>query len=287
MKESVLLLFALTLIIGSGCGQDKSDIQLIGPYLGQEPPDGVAKVFAPDVVSIKGNVEFSSTFTPDGTAFYFSRREPGGENRLLFSKLENGKWTNPEVAPFTDGYWSAEANISPDGQYLFFNSRRPVSDEVVGQYKGTVWVTKKSGAEWGQPMKLDENMMYATVSSLGNLYYTDKGSGNIGGALLMKAKFDGTGLTDVSKVEIAGQVKTQRAHPFIAADESYLIFNESGDLYIAFKNDEGEWSSAKKLSDEINTSQYEFAPNVSPDGKYLFFTREGQIFWVGVEVIYE
>jgi Tol biopolymer transport system component len=59
-----------------------------------------------------------------------------------------------------------------------------------------------------------------------------------------------------------------------------------GDLYVAFRANDGTWSSSKKLNNEINTSAFEFAPNVSPDGKYLFFTRDDTIYWVGIGVLH-
>jgi len=45
-----------------------------------------------------------------------------------------------------------------------------------------------------------------------------------------------------------------------------------GDLYISYKKD-GQWTLAKSLGNRVNTSDHEFTPIVSPDGKTLFFTR--------------
>jgi len=73
---------------------------------------------------------------------------------------------------------------------------------------------------------------------------------------------------------------------YISPDESMLIFTSerpeglgSGDLYISFKDEEGNWSKAKNVGDKINTSGSEYCSMISPDGKYLFFTsavREGR-----------
>jgi len=101
----------------------------------------------------------------------------------------------------------------------------------------------------------------------------------------VKAKFQNGALTEISEITIANENKYGRAHPFIAPDESYLIFDQMGELFITFKKDNGEWSSSIKLNNEINTSEFEFAPHVTPDGKYLFFTREDNIYWVNIKVI--
>ena len=36
---------------------------------------------------------------------------------------------------------------------------------------------------------------------------------------------------------------------------------------------------------EINSSGNDFAPSVSRDGKYLFYSRGGEIYWVAEDVI--
>ena len=80
------------------------------------------------------------------------------------------------------------------------------------------------------------------------------------------------------------------AHPYIAPDESYVIFDgirPSGygdcDLYISF-NKNGIWTEAYNLGSKINSEMCEMTPSVSPDGKHLFFHRgedvKGDIYWV-------
>jgi len=73
---------------------------------------------------------------------------------------------------------------------------------------------------------------------------------------------------------------TWNAHPFIAPDESYIMWDgerEGGygesDLYISFKMEDGSWSEAINLGDEINTEVDEGGPVVTPDGRFLFFSR--------------
>lgn len=69
---------------------------------------------------------------------------------------------------------------------------------------------------------------------------------------------------------------------FIAPDGSYIMYNTSGkgkgfgsgDIYIAFKNNAGQWMEPINMGDKINTPRFEFCPSLSPDGKYLFFTSQ-------------
>ncbi|HSG27216.1 MAG TPA: hypothetical protein VLA34_01960, partial [Candidatus Krumholzibacterium sp.] len=96
-----------------------------------------------------------------------------------------------------------------------------------------------------------------------------------------------------------GTVNTEysEAHPFIAPDESYLIFNSrrpggagEGDLYVSYRLDDGSWTEAVNL-EALNTPYGDWGATVSPDGKYLFFTRNmtgnGDIYWVSTDIIEE
>jgi hypothetical protein len=73
--------------------------------------------------------------------------------------------------------------------------------------------------------------------------------------------------------------------PYIAPDESHLIFcstrglpeYDQGDLFISFRNPEGNWINPVSLGETVNSNQMERFSTVSPDGKYLFFTRDHTI----------
>lgn len=94
-------------------------------------------------------------------------------------------------------------------------------------------------------------------------------------------------------------IRRYNAHPFIAPDESYIIFDsvrESGygrsDLYISFRAVDGSWGPAINLGDKINTTASEKSASVSPNGKFLFFDRrtkrgneEVNIDWVDAQII--
>ena len=87
------------------------------------------------------------------------------------------------------------------------------------------------------------------------------------------------------------------AHPFIAPDESYLIWDSEKadgvgdkDLYISFRQPDGSWGSAINLGSKINTDGTEGGAYVTPDGKYFFFNRHeidgnGDIYWVDAKLI--
>jgi Tol biopolymer transport system component len=86
--------------------------------------------------------------------------------------------------------------------------------------------------------------------------------------------------------------------PFIAPDESYLLFSsnrhnpekDAGDLYISYRSSDGSWSEPLNIGAPVNTIDQERFPMLSPDGKYLFFTRptaeyHQDVFWVSAKTI--
>jgi hypothetical protein len=95
------------------------------------------------------------------------------------------------------------------------------------------------------------------------------------------------------------------AHPNIAPDESYLIWDserEGGygdsDIYVSFRQSDGLWGKATNLGDKVNTAGADFSSWITPDGKYLFFWRseektradgskykESGKYWVSTQVI--
>ena len=84
------------------------------------------------------------------------------------------------------------------------------------------------------------------------------------------------------------------ADVFVAPDESYLIFCSTrpggqgrGDLYVSFRNEDGNWTEAKSMGDKINTRNLELCPCVSSDGHYFFYTSNEDIYWVDAKVIDE
>jgi hypothetical protein len=275
MRKALMSIFMLFITLCSIFAQEKNS----GSYVGQKVPGLIPEIFAPGLISTEANTDFSSSFSPDGTEFYFTRRKPKGVNQLLYSKMRNNIWSAPAEVSFVNHYHTSEASISPDGKFIFFGSRE------LENKNGTVWFSEKEDSVWGKPEQLLENMMFATLSTNHWLYYTDKSGGNISSAFLVKAKFQKGALKEISEITISNENKYGRAHPFIAPDESYLIFDQMGELFITFKKGDGNWTSSIKLNNEINTSEYEFAPHVTPDGKYLFFTREDNIYWVDAKVI--
>ncbi len=247
---------------------------LVGMYLGQTPPGTEPQVFAPGIVSTRGGHEFSITFSPDGRELYFNR----GPN-IYGAYLREDGWTAPAPVPFNSSYLDHEPHISHDGQRLFFGSARP--REGVADHEGYgIWVMQRSGGAWGPPEYLFSGM-YVTTALNGNAYVTDI-FGVSGDRICVYRMVAG----EYGPCEmLRGGVNAGTAvHPLLAPDESYLIFDAEESFYISFPGNDGVWSDRAELS-EITTFGSNMTASLSPDGRFLFFYANHDIYWVSTDIL--
>ena len=275
-----------------------------GPYLGQKPPGTSPQVFAPGIVSTDAH-EFSVSFTPDGKEFYFTRREtPQSSTLIMVSKYVDGVWTLPTPAPFntppggrTDGI-SFEPMVTPDGKRLYFSSDRPFPGQpgLEGPPMLNIWYVEREGDRWSEPKfpGLPFNpmkTMFISMTTAGTIYTTDISAGMARNRIVISRLKDGAyqQLEDPGALINAGPINN---YPFIAPDESDLIFNRrtapagQASLLISFRSPDGKWGEPRPIDlGLLNAGQ----GVISPDGKYLFFTAgergKGDIYWVEASLL--
>lgn len=274
-----IILFLTGIIVALSC-QSKQEVfpTLRGPYLGQSPPDTVAQLFAPDIVST-GAQEMNLCVSPDGQNIYYHVTGPIYRPRfMMHTSIKDGKWTDPMELPFTQNKRSdAYPFISPDGKLLFYNTAPP------GRHHREIYFVQVLEEGWSEPIRIEfpdgirSEGAYPSVASNGNLYFNATlGSGN--SDIYMSNYQSGT---YTKPVKLPPQINTEESefHPYIAPDESFLIFDAartkdnlgSNDLYISFREENGEWTLAKNMGESVNTHYSDLRPFVTYDGKYLFF----------------
>ena len=299
--SGLTLLFISTI---SCQNSEKSNLTLLSNQIPVDTP----LVFGPGIISTDDAMEFAITFNPEMNELFFTRRKPEERNKIYTMKLIEDKWTAPEVAFFSTNsneYGSYEPHINPKGDVLYFGTSRPLNDtiESSGMHQ---WYLKKNGNGWSEPISLekpfvDRFVMYITSSENNTLYFTsnEKEDSHGDGGIYYAMREEGQ---DVSIKRMGKEINfsgSSMAHPYIAPDESYMIFDgerpsevEDCDLYISFKEN-GVWTESYNLGPKINTEMCEMTPSVSPDGRYLFFHRAskkvredgstystGKIYWV-------
>jgi Tol biopolymer transport system component len=282
---AALIVLGLAAHAGSACAGVEETPKLTGPYLGQAAPGRTPKVFAPGFVST-GDHEFSCTFSPDGKEFYFARGTgPNNGKAIMVTRLVDGIWTAPARAfpSFENEHF--EPHITPDGKTMYFMGFNPVAgkprpdiDLFRVERTDTGWGTVQ---HMGQPFN-PAGCMFATTTRGGAIYTTDAKAGDIVRSVPAQG-----GYRPFENLGAPINTEAFEAYPFIAPDESYLLYNvmsqTSGGLMVSFRGEDGKWSAPKK----VELGMMGGSPSVSPDGKYLFFVsgRPGEIYWVDMEIV--
>jgi len=256
---------------------------LKGPYLGQTPPGMTPEMFAPGIVST-GAWEYGTAFSPDGKEFYYA--VSGAPYDVIVGMKEvDGVWTFPEVVSFSGRYSEHDMNFSPDGNRLFFNSRRPLTGQGEPREDEDLWFVTRTDDGWSKPQNLGSPVntpgdeCYAFITSDGTMYFHRyEKDGKPDADIFMAKSIDGR-FQEPERLGPEINSQYDEWDPYIAPDESYIIFSSVRrpggvgvvDMYISFRIDDGSWTHAKNMGEGLNSKGSENCAMVTPDGKYLFF----------------
>jgi len=278
-------ILALVMSCLSGAVTTRADTPAKSPYA-SDGPLNEPRIFGEGLISTPDN-EFGGVFTPDGKEFYFTKSIPVSYFYAIFvSRFVNGKWTTPEIAPFSGHSRDFDAVISPDGSKMLFISDRPVNDKPKTDYD--IWIMDRTPDGWseprnlGEPIDTDGEEWFASFAANNTIYFAaSERPGGKGGMDIYKSKLVDGKYSEPENLGPSINTEAEEGEPAIAADESFLIFASGGrpespgnwDLYISY-NENGSWTPAKHLGPMFNTSARDYSPRLTPDGKYLFFTSE-------------
>jgi hypothetical protein len=265
--------------------------QVLLPYLGQEPPGMTPELFAPDIIAT-GFYERDITISPDGTEIFYGILT-SIHITILYTKLDNGKWTEPEIAPFAlnKQYYYLEPCFSPDGKTIYFLSTRPPEgkEPEPGWAYQNIWASdKKDDGRWGEMYNPDtalnrpNSQFYPSLTKTGTLYFT-RTDAQTGKSEILRARKNGNRFDapELLPPVINGNGSIYNA--FISPDGSFLIGcvnNNTNEVnpgfanyYIFFRDSNDNWSEGISFGPEINIKgSNAISASVSPDGKYLFFS---------------
>ncbi len=263
----------------------------VGPYLGQTPPGPTAQVFAPGLISDTRphQLEFWGTFSADGNTFCFNRR-----GYVFISENTDQGWTKPQrikSIPFRSAYCC----MSPDANSIYFISCYDPSKHYNPcrcQRTSDGWSTPQ---EIGPPLSSPAWELGISLAANNSIYFGSKRKERHG---IWVAPFVNNTWPRARDEQVA--LNFPVSEPGIAPDESFMVFtamNQPGgygvrDLYLTLHLPDGTWSTPQNLGPRINSAYFEYGPRISPDKKYLFFTRAngwgyyggpgdtGDIYWV-------
>jgi ankyrin repeat protein len=288
----------VTLLKARGADQRPPAFPLLkGEYLGQKAPGAKPETFAPGIVSSRFGLHSSPALAPDGREAYWNlmvtpRTAGYSTPRLLVSRRRDGRWTYPEIAPFTGEGQDADVPcFTPDGRRLYFMSRRAMPGETqpTGEH---IWFMERERHGWSAPRPVDETVnrlpqhWQFSVDKGYNLYFATTIEGGLGGGDIYRAKYENGRYLEPVNLGAPVNSAAGEGTPFIAADGTYLLFERDLDLFACFRRPDGSWGEPVNLGPDVNSPDSDLCPQVTADGKYLFFLSQWVARWVSTDVIW-
>jgi Tol biopolymer transport system component len=250
-------------------------------------------LFAPGAIPTSATGSAAPAFTRDGKTVYIGQSTKAGDISVMVSHLAGGKWSAPEIVPFS-GYRDLEPAFSPDGKYMIFASNRPktAGDSLLdGNYNkgiqkgkgGNLWKVKITKKGAGIPERLPDvinangSVFSPAVAGDGSIYFMRADSGksfHIYRSQLTNGQFE-------KPVRVAFSLdKYGEYDPAVAPDESFIIYStgrppapHTADLFIVFKEG-NKWGEPIDLRTLLSDKVFGVEARLSPDLKTLYFTNQ-------------
>jgi hypothetical protein len=240
------------------------------------PPYAAAAAIATPQIFGRGAIsteapEFAIAFSPDGATAYFDRATPDRSKfSIVASRFERGAWQPAVPLAFSTGEFR-DADPFVIGDRMYFSSNRPIGDRT----DWNTWYVERRGDGWGDPIAATgplsgpDNEVFVSFARDGTAFYATNKSG--GGDL-----YRASGAT---AEPLAINTEGSESNPAISPDGTVLVFAAEradglggADLY-ASRFVDGAWTTPFNLA-AANSPYADFAPAITADGRYLFFTSE-------------
>jgi len=248
-----------------------------GPYLGQTPPGSTAQVFAPGLIcdTRPHQGEAWGTFSVDGNTFCFSRF-----GYVYITENTNQGWTMPKRIKSIP-YKAGVCCLSPDANSVFFMYSYDPSKRY------SLHRCTRTSQGWSLPHELGPPFSDSgafggfSVAADNSIYFWGLKGPYERGGFWVAPFVDNTWLRAINfRVDVEGNLTGR--HPGIAPDKSFIVFysirpgaqrGTETDLYLTLRRPDGTWTKPRNMGPRINSGYHESAPSISPDKKYMFFTR--------------
>lgn len=276
--------FLLYLVLSSCALFSQSSDLLLKFYAGK----GI-QMIAPNLISTDMG-EYSPFFDINNNELFFMRRTPNKFDYTIYSsKLTLKGWSIPKIVSFSGKYRDAAPYLSPDGNKIYFDSKRP--SKFVKENSINIWFSERKDSKWTEPQlvksasinSIEENKdgldeFGPAIDSDNNLYFYSFRKPFRGGShyVVKGTKFD--------KITIAKNLpdpsyKTFVSYLYISPNGKFILLEGKGntstktDIYYSCKNSKDEWIKPINLSN-INTNFGEGVASLTADGKFLLFASD-------------
>ena len=254
-------------------------------YPDKRYPNEEPEVFAEGFISKQDQNEFRMSVSADGSQYFYSIFDKRQNNYLILHTIyHNNRWSDPQPFKLTT-LGDFEPFLTQNGNRFYFSSNRKPAKN---RQDSNIWKIEKHKNKWSSPQSLPFNTSdsewVASETLSGNIYF---------------ARFDAQDKADIYVYENTDQhnkigrnlttintIDFNEFEPYVDPLERFMLFSSNRDevgkvinLYISV-NKKGIWGKPVNLGNKINNGSNVYSPTISPDGKYLFFNRDGDFYWV-------
>lgn len=186
-----------------------------------------------------------------------------------------------------------------DESFIVYNSRRDDGSDKLpnGLYHSEIYITKVKNGAFQNARKLDQNVntldgseevvglsadgkkmlfYYDNAEHYGDLFIADYDNGKVKNIEKLPK------VINTKNHEIAASINSEGDEIFFASDR------EGGyggvDIYVSRILPNGKWGPAQNLGPTVNTPYDEDFPNISPNGKELYFSSKGHTSMGGYDI---
>ena len=263
--------------------------KLTTKYVDSKLPGKGPVPFSSGIISLEstrehGPLSFSADFKT--VCWIDDQRRKGGINKCFIMNKKNGVWGKPEVvlkkikSPF----------ISPDGKRIYFMAKRRSSEGHLAKDNDIYYIIRKEHDQWsdwinpGSAVNTENNESYVSVTRDNTIYFENDNQ------IFRSRLVDGKYQPKERISSLLSKNQTIRG-PFIASDESYLLFKSNKgrfDLFISFHKPDDTWTSPVNLGKKIGLKSLFLYPTITPDNKYMIYNvYDLGYVWENIEIIKE
>jgi hypothetical protein len=270
MKQTKKKIVWLLTFLAVGSMQVFAKPFAVGPYLGQAPPGPIAQVFAPGLICDTRPHQWETwgSFSADGNTFCFYRHW-----YVYITENTDQGWTVPKRIKSIPYQTAGYCCLSPDANSIYFiHIVNPPKHYNPARCQRTSdgWSTPQ---EIGPPLSSPAKQLGLSLTADNSIYLCS----NRQPAGLRYFPCVNNTWPRAIRIDVNFPV----SDPGIAPDESFMVFtamNQPGgygvrDLYLTLRLPDGTWTKPRNMGPRINSAYFEYGPRISPDKKYLFFTR--------------
>ena len=269
--------------------------------------DSIKLVNVTDVRNIGSRIntradEYFPTLSNDRRLLLYTRRaNKNSDEDLYYSQIENNAWKPgaPAGIDFNTKQNEGMPAMVRSGRRLYFTACG--REQVLGACD--IWEAdldpETPAISDVRPLRGDLNTdrweSQAAISCDGNtLYFASNRPGGLGGTDLWISERKPDGSWDTPR-NLGPKINTSgdEEAPFITNDGKTLYFSSTGhpgmgeqDLFIAWKDADGQWTSPVNLGQPVNTAYRELGFFLSADGQTGYFASDRPDGYGGMDIYY-